>query len=150
MIDIRKLKSFSRHLFLILLVLFTGFISCGNGNESSEKEWKYVGEVRDEKGKPVSVYIDLKNMQVNENIRKFWIRYYANKNDSEPEERYIRQKGFWEVDCQDRTLYVLEEEYYDPEGQVLGKSEQRKKEEYDENSIGSKLASAACRYAGRD
>lgn len=150
MIDIRKFKSFSRLLFLILLVLFTGLISCGNDNESSEKEWKYVGEVRDEKGKPVSVYIDLKNMQVNENIRKFWIRYYANKNESESEEKYIRQKGFWEVDCQDRTLYVLEEEYYDPEGQVLGKSEQRKKEEYDENSIGSKLSSAACRYAGRD
>jgi len=150
MIYIRKLKSFPRLLFLILLVLFTGLISCRNDNESLGKEWKYVGEVRDEKGKPLYVDIDLKNMQVNDNIRKFWIRYYANKNDSETEEKYIRQKGFWEVDCQDRTLYVLEEEYYDPEGQILGKSEQRKKEEYDENSIGSKLSSAACRYAGRD
>ena len=149
MINTGNINIFSKLLIILCAVIFIGLFSCGN-NGSSDHEWTYLGEVRDEKGKFVSVYIDLKNMQVEDKIRTFWIRYYAPTNDSESEEKYIRQLGLWEVDCQDRKLYVLEEEYYGPDGQVLGRSDKRIKEEYDENSIGNKMSAAACRYAGRN
>lgn len=137
-------------LLITLLFLLTGLVSCGDGDGSSEDAWKYVGEMRDEHGKNVLVYIDLKNMQVDDKIRTFWIKYYAEKDDGEPEERYVRQKGLWEVDCQDRALYVLEEEYYSTDGELLGKNDKMKKEEYEEDSLGTKMTAAACRYAGRN
>ena len=89
-------------------------------------------------------------MHIEGNIRKFWIRYYAKKDGGQSKETYIRQLGFWEVDCNNRTLYVVGEEYYGEDGQVLGRSEERLKEDYKQGTIGDKLASAACRYAGRD
>jgi len=150
MINSRYFNKFSKLLIILCAVIFIGLFSCGNDQTSSYDGWTYLGEVRDEKGTFVSVYIDLKNMEVNDKIRTFWIRYYAPKNAGETEEKYIRQLGFWEVDCQDRKLYVLEEEYYGPDGQVLGRSDKKIKEEYDENSIGNKMSAAACRYAGRN
>ena len=45
---------------------------------------------------------------------------------------------------------MLEEKYYGPNGQLLGRSDKKIKEEYDENSIGNKMSAAACRYAGRN
>lgn len=150
MINTGNSKKFSKLLIILYVVIFLSLFSCGNDQESSNDGWTYLGEVRDEKGKYVSVYIDLKNMQVQDKIRTFWIRYYAPKNDDESEEKYIRQLGLWEVDCQDRKLYVLEEEYYGHDGQVLGRSDKKIKEEYDENSIGNKMSAAACRYAGRN
>ncbi len=150
MINTRNFDKFSKLLMILCAVIFIGLFSCGNDQESSGDEWTYLGEVRDEKGKYVSVYIDLKNMEIKDKIRTFWIRYYAPINDGETEERYIRQLGLWEVDCQDRKLYVLKEKYYGPNGQVLGRSDKKIKEEYDENSIGNKMSAAACRYAGRN
>jgi len=148
-IMIRTIKI--KYLFLIVAaVLFVGLQSCGSGDNTSDDTGKYVGDVKDEKGRQVSVYIDLKNMQVDGQIRKFWIRYYSAKSDGENKESYMRQVGFWEVDCLDRTLHVLEEEYYSPEGQVLGRTNERVKEDYEEGALGDKLASAACRYAGRN
>lgn len=135
-------------LFLFITFIFClGLISCRGEKDSSEEGWKYVGDVRDEKGEYVAVYIDLDDMLIEGNIRKFWIRYYAAKNGSD--EKYIRQIGMWEVNCNDGTLYVLGEEYYGVEGQVLGRREERIKEDYKKASLGDKLVSSACRYAGR-
>ena len=149
MIKLRKHKICSKLFLFMVLVLFVGLASCGGGNEGSENEWKYVGDVRDEKGEYIKVYIDLNNMVIDDNIRRFWIRYYA-KKDSASEERYIRQMGLWEVNCNDGALYVLGEEYYATNGQLLGRNEERREEDYKEGSLGDKLASAACRYAGRN
>ncbi len=147
MIGVRNIK----YLFLVVAaILFVGLHSCGSGEKTSGDVGKYVGDVTDEKGGQVSVYIDLKNMEIEGQIRKFWIRYYAEKTVGESKQSYMRQIGFWEVDCQDRTLHVLSEEYYGPEAQVLGRTEERMKEDYKEGSLGEKLSSAACRYAGRN
>jgi len=147
MIGVRKIK----YLFLIVaVILFAGLCSCSSGEKTSGDIGKYVGDVRDEKGGVIEVYIDLKGMEIEGQIRKFWIRYYSEKTVGDSKEKYIRQVGYWEVDCQDRTLHVLGEEYYGPEGQVLGRTEERVKEDYKEGSLGDKLASAACRYAGRN
>lgn len=147
MIEITQIK----YLFLLIFSIFIiGLSSCGSDDERSLDAGKYVGDVRDEKGGQVSVYIDLKNMQIDGQFRKFWIRYYGNKNVGETKESYMRQIGHWEVDCLDRTLYVLEEEYYSPEGKVLGRTDERKEEKYNEGALGDKLASAACRYGGRN
>ena len=150
MIEFRKIKVLSKLILVICSVLFLGLFSCGSDDVSSDNKWKYVGDVRDEKGKNVSVYINLQDMHIGDNIRKFWIRYYAKKDDSQSDETYIRQLGFWEVDCNDRALHVLGEEYYSSDGQLVGRTEERFKEDYKEGSIGDKLTSAACRYAGRD
>gem|GEM_PF-1287379 len=149
-IDFRQIKTLSKLTLIIFAVLFLGFFSCGKDDETSYDGWKYVGDVRDENGSYVSVYIDLNDMQIEGRIRKFWIRYYANKNGEDNKEKYIRQIGYWEVDCQDRTLYVLGEEYYGSDAHLLGRTEKRVKENYEKDSLGDKLASAACRYAGRD
>lgn len=143
-----KMKYYSILLLFVTLILCCGLVSCRSNDSGSQDGWKYVGDVRDESGQYVSVYIDLDDMIIEDNIRKFWIRYYAAKSDSE--EKYIRQIGFWEVDCTGGDLFVLGEEYYGPDGQLLGRSEERIKEEYEESSLGDKLSSSACRYAGRN
>lgn len=137
-------------ILLLSVVFLTGLVSCGNDDDSSVDSWKFVSNFKDEKGQYVDVYIDLKNMEIEGKIRKFWIRYYADKISGEDSDQYIRQTGYWEVDCQDRTLHVLEEKGYGTEGQVLGGRKERVKEEYAEGSLGDKLASVACRYAGRN
>jgi len=150
MIDFRQIKMVSKLILFIIAVLFMGLFSCGKDDESTYDGWKYVGDFRDEKGGYLSVYIDLTDMHIEGNIRKFWIRYYAKKSGGEDEDRYIKQIGFWEVDCQDRTLYRLGEEYYGSDARLLGRTEERIKENYKKDSLGDKLAYAACRYAGRN
>ena len=150
MIDFRQIKMVSKLTLIIVAVLFLGLVSCGKDNETTYDGWKYVGDVGDEKGGYVSVYIDINDMQIEGNIRKFWIRYYAKKSGEDNKEKYIRQIGFWEVDCQDRTLYVLGEEYYGSDARLLGRTQERVKENYKKDSLGDKLAYAACRYAGKN
>ncbi len=150
MIDFRQIKMVSKLTLIIVAVFFLGLVSCGEDNETSYDGWKYVGDVRDEKGGYVSVYIDVNDMHIEGNIRKFWIRYYAKKSGEDNKEKYIRQIGFWEVDCQDRTLYVLGEEYYGSDARLLGRTQERVKENYKKDSLGDKLAYAACRYAGKN
>ena len=150
MIDFRQIKMFSKLTLIMIAVLFIGLFSCGKDDEATYDGWKYVANVKDEKGGYVSVYIDLDDMLIEGNIRKFWIRYYAKKSSGENQGNYIRQIGYWEVDCQDRTLYRLGEEYYGSDAQLLGRTEERIKEDYKKDSLGDKLASVACRYAGRN
>lgn len=150
MSNLKGIKLYSKLFLFITAVLFMGLVSCGRDEESSDSGWKYVGDVVDEGGGLVSVYIDLKDMVIEGNIRKFWIRYYAPKSSGASGEKYIRQLGFWEADCNDWKLYVLGEEYYGERGELLGRNEERALEEYKKGSLGDKLASAACRYAGRN
>ncbi len=146
----KKIKLYSKLFLFITAVLFIGLVSCGKDEDSSDSGWKYVGDVVGEDGGLVSVYIDLNDMVVEGNIRKFWIRYYAEKSTTGSGEKYIRQLGFWEANCNDWTLYVLGEEYYGVNGELLGRMEERTLEKYKKGSLGDKLAAAACRYAGRN
>jgi len=146
----KKIKLYSKLFLLITAVLFIGLVSCGKDEDATDSGWKYVGDVVDEGGGLVSVYIDQKDMVIEGHIRKFWIRYYAEKSAVGSEGKYIRQLGFWEVNCNDRKLFVLGEEYYSVDGKLLGRNEERILEDYKEGSLGDKLASAACRYAGRN
>lgn len=133
---------------VLLLVISAAFIavSCG-GDSGTEGNLKFLGDIKDENGKDVSVYMDVSKIEVNDTKRKFWIRYVA---DEKTKDEYIRQVGYWEVDCKDRTLYRLAEEYYSPDSQLVGKTDERVKEEYkSEQSLGAKMAAAACRYGGR-
>jgi Surface-adhesin protein E len=133
--------------FLIFLSLVMLIFSC-RGDKGTEDNWKYVGTIKDEKGQEVNVVMDMANLEINGNKRRFWIRYMDLKGPKTGE-RYIRQTGYWEIDCQDRTLYRLGEEYYNPEGKLLGKTEKREREEYSSyDSLGAKMSDVACRYAG--
>ncbi|MFI5324336.1 MAG: surface-adhesin E family protein [Thermodesulfobacteriota bacterium] len=135
-------------IYLILFSLLVLTFSC-RGNKGTEKNWKYVGEIKDEKGNGVQVFMDMANLEIDGNKRNFWIRYMAVK-DPKTGEKYIRQTGYWEIDCFDMTLYRLGEEYYNPEGKLLGKSEKRVREEYSSyESLGAKMSDVACRYAGK-
>lgn len=123
-------------------------LSCKSAPGPAEN-WKFVAKIADENEKPVAVYMDLKSIEINDNIRKFWIRYVGSK-PGDTGETFTRQTGYWEVDCFDRTLYRIGEEYYNPEGMLTGKNDKREKEEYNsDEALGAKLASMACRYAGR-
>ncbi|MEM7008051.1 MAG: surface-adhesin E family protein [Thermodesulfobacteriota bacterium] len=148
MLSLKKIHFSTIILFLLAAVFFLALSSCGGSDESSDDGWKYVGDIRDDKGEYVQVFIDLDDMSIEGDIRKFWIRYYAPISGTE--QKYIRQIGLWEVDCRDRKLFVLAEEYYDVEGKLMGKMEERKHEDYNESSLGGKLTAAACRYAGRN
>lgn len=123
-------------------------ISCKSESGPDDK-WKFVANIADENEKPVAVYMDLQSIEINDNTRKFWIRYVG-KKPGNTGDTFIRQTGYWEVDCFDRTLYRIGEEYYNPEGMLTGKSDERIKEEYkSDEALGAKLAAMACRYAGR-
>jgi hypothetical protein len=148
--DLKKIKILSKLTLIIIAVLFMGLFSCGKDDEATYDGWKYVGDVKGGKGGDVSVYIDLDDMLIEGSMRKFWIRYYAKKGSGENQGNYIRQIGYWEVDCQDRTLYRLGEEYYGSDARLLGRTEERIKEDYKKDSLGDKLASTACRYGGRN
>lgn len=133
---------------LFFSMLASALVSCTGGTDA-DSNWKFVAKISDENEKPVSVYMDLKSIEINDNIRKFWIRYVGEKPGSTGE-TFTRQTGYWEVDCFDRALYRLGEEYYSPEGMLTGKTDKRVKEEYKaDDSLGAKLAAMACRYAGR-
>lgn len=140
----------------IAAVLFFAALSCAlmiscTGESGADSNWKFVANIPDENEIPVSVYMDLKSIERNDKnyIRKFWIRYDAYKSGNSGE-KFTRQTGYWEVDCFDRTLYRLGEEYYNTEGMMTGKSDERVKEEYKpDESLGAKISAMACRYAGR-
>ena len=134
---------------LVFSVLaFSLLISC-KSESGPDDDWKFVAKIADENERPVAVYMDLKSIEINDNVRKFWIRYVGQKPGNTGE-TFIRQTGYWEVDCFDRTLYRVGEEYYNPEELLRGKSDERLKEEYEsDEALGAKLAAMACRYAGR-
>lgn len=135
---------------LLMFVILAGAVmaSC-RGQAGSQGGWKYIAEIKDERGKPVTVYMDLENIEIDGNTRKFWIRYMGQMPDGTGKE-YIRQVGYWEINCFDRSLYRLGEEYYSPDGKLLGRTEKRVREEYSSyDSLGSKMSDVACRYAGK-
>ena len=134
---------------LVFSVLASALMLSCKSAPGPDDGWKFVAKIADENEKPVAVYMDLKSIEINDNIRKFWIRYVGHK-PGDTGETFTRQTGYWEVDCFDRTLYRIGEEYYNPEGMLTGKNDKREKEEYDsDEALGAKLAAMACRYAGR-
>lgn len=139
----------SRLLFLVSFPLLILLFSC-RGGENGKGGWKYVATIKDEKGADVSVYLDTANLEIDGNKRKFWIKYVALKGEGDTKEEYIRQTGYWEIDCFDRSLYRLAEEYFSPSGKLLGRTEKRVREEYSSySSLGAKMSDMACRYAGK-
>ncbi len=138
---------------LFLLMLFSVFIllvSC-RGEKTERDGWKYVSVIGDEKGRKVTVFLDTNNIEIDGNKRKFWIKYVAAKpGGGDDRGEYIRQTGYWEIDCYDRSLYRLAEEYFSPGGKLLGRTEKRVREEYGSyQSLGAKMSDIACRYAGK-
>ncbi|MEW6145405.1 MAG: surface-adhesin E family protein [Thermodesulfobacteriota bacterium] len=132
-------------LFSALILLF----SC-RGGESDNDSWKFVATIKDEKGADVDVYLDTANIEINGDTRKFWIKYVATKEVDGAREEYVRQTGYWEINCFDRSLYRLAEEYFSPSGKLLGRTEKRVWEEYSSyQSLGAKMSDMACRYAGQ-
>ena len=128
-------------IFLLFISALALLVSCRGGGEEKEG-WKYIGTIKDEKGAAVNVYMDVAHLEIDGNIRKFWIRYMALNPEAETQEEYIRQTGYWEINCFDMTLYRL--------GELLGKTEKRAREEYSSyESLGAKMSEMACRYAGR-
>lgn len=132
-------------ILLVALSVTSMVLSCG-GDSGSDGKLKFLGKIKDDKGNYIGVYLDTSNIEINDTKRKFWIRYVS---DDQEEGEYIRQIGYWEVDCSDRSLYRIAEEYYSPNSKLLGRSEERVKEEYEpEHSLGAKMAAAVCRYGG--
>ena len=137
-------------LFFVFIILLLGLVVSCRGGGADKGGWKYVGTIKDEKGSAVNVYLDTTDLEIDGNKRKFWIRYMALKPDGDDQEEYVRQTGYWEIDCFDMSLYRLGEQYFSPTGQLLGKTEKREREEYNSyNSLGAKMSEMACRYAGR-
>jgi hypothetical protein len=103
---------------LLAALSYALIISC-TGESGADSNWKFVANIPDENEIPVSVYMDLKSIERNDNndIRKFWIRYDAYKSGKSGE-KFTRQTGYWEVNCFDRALYRLGEEYYNTEGMI--------------------------------
>ncbi len=138
---------------ILLLIIFSAFavlVSC-RGDKSGQHEWKYVSVIGDEKGRKVVVYLDTDNIEIDGKKRKFWIKYVATKTgEGGKEEEYTRQLGYWEIDCFDRSLFRLGEQYFSPTGQLLGRTDKRVREEYSSySSLGAKMSDIACRYAGK-
>jgi hypothetical protein len=143
------MKERSGMFFLLFVTALVLLISCRGGGTDKDG-WKYVGTMKDEKGAAVNVYLDTANIEINGNKRKFWIRYVSSKTEGSKQEEYIRQTGYWEIDCFDMTLFRLGEEYFSPSGKLLGRTEKRVREEYSSyDSLGAKMSEIACRYAGR-
>ena len=145
MININSIKA------LLFLCVCVFLCACGGGDGSSQAErWKYLGDMNTKKDKTISVYMDTNSIEIYDNIRKFWIKYVVKKKVDKNAEGYVIQRGYWEVDCFDRKLFRLKEEYYTPSSRLIRSTDERVREEYSGNkSIGAKLSSAACRYAGR-
>ena len=134
---------------LVIVTLAVPFAGCKD-NGGPEGGWKFIGDIMDEKDSRVSVYIDVNNIETDGETRNFWVKYMAYDSSVDPPAEYIRQEGYWEVDCYDRELTRLAEEYYAPDGTLLGRTQEPLHEEYSsKNTIGAKMAAAACRYAGK-
>jgi hypothetical protein len=143
------MKKRSGMIFLLFISALALLVSCRGGGEEKDG-WKYIGTIKDEKGAAVNVYMDVAHLEIDGNKRKFWIRYMALNPEAETQEEYIRQTGYWEINCFDMTLYRLGEQYFSPGGKLLGKTEKRAREEYNSyESLGAKMSEMACRYAGR-
>lgn len=143
------MKTRSGVFFLFLVTALALLVSC-RGGRGDKEGWKYVGTIKDEKGAAVNVYLDTAHIEIDGDKRKFWIRYMALKPDAATKEEYVRQTGYWEIDCYDMSLYRLGEQYFSPTGVLLGKTEKRVREEYNSyQSLGSRMSDIACRYAGR-
>ncbi len=143
------MKERSGLFFLLFVTTLIILVSCRGGGTDKDG-WKYVGTIKDEKGAAVNVYMDTANLEIDGNKRKFWIRYVSSKTEGDKREEYIRQTGYWEIDCFDMTLYRLGEEYFSPSGKLLGRTEKRVREEYSSyDSLGARMSEMACRYAGR-
>ena len=137
-------------MFFLLLISVLGLVIACRGGGKDKDGWKYVGTIKDEKGAAVNVFMDTAHLEIDGNKRKFWIRYMALKPEGNTQEEYIRQTGYWEIDCFDMTLFRLGEQYFSPDGKLLGKTEKRVREEYSSyESLGAKMSEMACRYAGR-
>jgi len=146
MININSIKA------LLFLCVCVFLYSCGGGGggDSQVERWKYLGDMKAERDMTISVYIDTDSIEIYDNIRKFWIKYVAKKKVDKDAEGYVMQRGYWEVDCYDRKLFRLKEEYYTPSSKLIRSTDERVREEYSgDKSLGAKMSSAACRYAGR-
>ncbi len=143
-----KLSIFLAAVFLSISVCL---ISCsGDSAQDTDTRWKYLGDMYPEQGAVVSVYLDLDSIEVNDNTRKFFIKYVQRKADDENDPGYIRQLGYWEVDCFDRKLFRLREEFYSPSSKLINATEGREEDKYtNDDSLGAKVSYAVCRYAGR-
>ena len=141
---------FSIYLAAVFFSVSVCLLSCGGDTaERSDTGWKYLGDMQPKSGVSVSVYLDTDNIEVDGNIRKFSIKYVQRNTDDENDPGYVRQLGYWEVDCFDRKLYRLKEEYYSPSSKLISSTEGRKEEKYaGDQSLGAKMSYTACRYAG--
>lgn len=146
MINIKTIKV----LLFICICFFLYACGGGEGRDTQANGWKYLGDMKGDKGMTISVYIDTDSIEIYDNIRKFWIKYVAKKTDDRDDEGYVIQRGFWEIDCFDRKLFRLKEEYYTPSSQLIRSTDERTREDYSgDQSLGAKMSYAACRYAGR-
>lgn len=135
---------------LVIAILCTTALAFSCGGSSEADGWKYLGDIPQKSGKTVSVYIDTASIEVKDNIRTFRIQYVERDPSDLNDEGYVRQYGYWEVDCFDRKLFRLKEEYYSPSSKLISTDETRVQEEYaGDESLGAKMSYAACRYAGR-
>lgn len=133
----------------LVLLAFAVLMSACRNEAGKEGGWKFIGHILDENDAKVSVYIDEGNIETDGQVRKFWVRYMAYDLKADPPAEYLRQEGYWKVDCYDRKLTRLAEEYYSPDGTMLGSTQEPRIEEYSsKDTIGGRMASAACRYAG--
>lgn len=146
MININTIKA------LLFLSVCVFLYSCGGGDGSNSRgdRWKYLGDMNTKKDKTISVYLDTDSIEIYDNIRKFWIKYVVKKKDDKNVEGYVIQRGYWEVDCFDRKLFRLKEEYYTPSSRLVRSTDERVQEKYSgDQSLGAKMSHSACRYAGR-
>lgn len=134
----------------LLGIIFTvSLLSISCVGDSAQDRWKYLGDIPKKPDLVVSVFLDTDTIEIDGNIRKFWIKYVERNPNDARDPGYVRQKGYWEVDCFDRKLFRLKEEYYSPSSKLISTDDERKQEEYEgDQSLGAKMSYAACRYAG--
>ena len=75
MMKSNKLKSYSKLILLLVLIISMGIVACRGDKDSSQEEWKYVGDLRNQKGEYISVYIDLNNMEIEEQLKIHQINF---------------------------------------------------------------------------
>ena len=103
----------------ILLVSATIWLSLTLDSRSSAADWQYIGSTSD-----FAVYVDKQSIEVENNIRKYWVWTALNEKETDPisGQHYTQTMLNWEGDCTNDILKIREVIYYSTNRNVVSRT----------------------------
>jgi hypothetical protein len=103
----------------ILLASATIWLSLPLDSRSIAADWQYIGSTSD-----FAVYVDKQSIEVENNIRKYWVWTALNEKETDPisGQPYTQTMLNWEGDCTNDILKIREVIYYSTNRNVVSRT----------------------------